>query len=102
MHNETNIPQTLQNPVDGSPMQLVWHDEFDGDTLDSTKWNLYDRMWSKNRVITTTDEKNITLQDGKVITAPGPGSAFDFGFYLIKTLAGGAREQEVHHGTYYR
>lgn len=67
MHNETNIPQTLQNPVDGSPMQLVWHDEFDGDTLDSTKWNLYDRMWSKNRVITTTDEKNITLQDGKVI-----------------------------------
>ena len=42
------------------------------------------------------------VQDGKVITAPGPGSAFDFGFYLIQTLAGGAREQEVHHGTYYR
>ena len=67
MCNETNIPQTVQNPVDGSPMQLVWHDEFDGDTLDSAKWNLYDRMWSKNRVITTTDERNITLQDGKVI-----------------------------------
>lgn len=42
------------------------------------------------------------VQDGKVITAQGPGSAFDFGFYLIKTLAGAAREQEVRHGTYYR
>ena len=32
----------------------------------------------------------------------GPGTAFDFGFYLVKTLAGAAREQEVRHGTYYR
>ena len=31
-----------------------------------------------------------------------PGTAFDFGFYLVKTLAGAAREQEVRHGTYYR
>lgn len=42
------------------------------------------------------------VQDGKVITAQGPGAAFDFGFYLVKTLAGTAREQEVRHGTYYR
>ena len=42
------------------------------------------------------------VQDGKVITAQGPGAAFDFGFYLVKTLAGAAREQEVRHGTYYR
>ena len=41
-------------------------------------------------------------QDGKVITAQGPGTAFDLGFYLVKTLAGAAREQEVRHGTYYR
>ena len=41
------------------------------------------------------------VQDGKVITAQGPGAAFDFGFYLVKTLAGAAREQEVRHGTYY-
>ena len=41
------------------------------------------------------------VQDGKVITAQGPGAAFDFGFYFVKTLAGAAREQEVHHGTYY-
>ena len=41
------------------------------------------------------------VQDGKVITAQGPGAAFDFGFYLVKTLAGAARE-EVRHGTYYR
>ena len=34
--------------------------------------------------------------------AQGPGAAFDFGFYLVKTLAGAAREQEVRHGTYYR
>ena len=42
------------------------------------------------------------VQDGKVITAQGPGTAFDFGFYFVKTLAGAAREQEVRHGTYYR
>ena len=57
----------------------------------------------ENRLTGAIPQQGVSLvQDGKVITAQGPGSAFDFGFYLIKTLAGGAREQEVHHGTYYR
>ena len=66
MCNGTNIPQTLPNPVDGSPMQLVWHDEFNGDSLNSSKWKLADRMWDK-RVITTTDRKNIRLEDGEAV-----------------------------------
>ena len=57
----------------------------------------------ENRLTGAIPQQGVSLvQDGKVITAQGPGSAFDFGFYLIKTLAGAAREQEVHHGTYYR
>lgn len=56
----------------------------------------------ENRLTGAIPQQGVSLvQDGKVITAQGPGSAFDFGFYLIKTLAGAAREQEVHHGTYY-
>mgnify|MGYP000667024072 CR=1 FL=1 len=51
---------------------------------------------------TNAKESYWKVQDGKVITAQGPGAAFDFGFYLVKTLAGAAREQEVRHGTYYR
>ena len=67
MNTEKNIPQAMPHPLDGTPMRLVWNDEFDGDALDTAKWNLYDRMWSKNRVVTTTDKKNFTLQDGNAV-----------------------------------
>ena len=42
------------------------------------------------------------LHQADPLLGDGSGAAFDFGFYLVKTLAGAAREQEVHHGTYYR
>ncbi len=30
---------TLPKPTEGRQWKLVWHDEFDGDVLDETKWN---------------------------------------------------------------
>lgn len=62
-----NIPQTMKSPLDGSEMRLTWHDEFDGDTLNDAYWQLYDRMWAKNRVITTTDPRNFTLENGEAV-----------------------------------
>jgi len=29
----------LPSPPDGKSLKLVWHDEFDGDTLDDSKWS---------------------------------------------------------------
>lgn len=62
-----HIPQTMKSPLDGSEMRLTWHDEFDGDTLNDAYWQLYDRMWAKNRVITTTDPRNFTLENGEAV-----------------------------------
>ncbi|HBL40220.1 MAG TPA: hypothetical protein DDY98_01070, partial [Ruminococcaceae bacterium] len=31
-------PQTIAAPDDSTEMHLVWHDEFDGTSLDGTKW----------------------------------------------------------------
>lgn len=62
-----NISQTMKSPLDGSEMRLTWHDEFDGDTLNDAYWQLYDRMWAKNRVITTTDPRNFTLENGEAV-----------------------------------
>ena len=61
------IPLTIKSPRDGEEMRLVWNDEFDGDTLDSEKWNLFDRMWGGAKVVTTTSERNISVENGEVV-----------------------------------
>lgn len=38
------------------------------------------------------------VQDGKVITSRGPGTAMDFALHLIEVLAGSARRDEVEAG----
>ena len=65
MHEK--IPQRINSPRDGEDMRLVWHDEFDGDRLDETKWNLFNRMWNQGVVFPTEDEKNIAVENGEVV-----------------------------------
>ena len=65
--NGNGIPQTIKNPLDGSDMHLTWNDEFDGDKINGKTWQLYDRMWAKNRVITTTDPRNFALENGEAV-----------------------------------
>lgn len=65
--NGNGIPQIIKNPLDGSEMRLTWNDEFDGDRINGKTWQLYDRMWAKNRVITTTDPRNFALENGEAV-----------------------------------
>lgn len=65
--NGNGIPKTIKSPLDGSEMRLTWNDEFDGDRINDKTWQLYDRMWAKNRVITTTDPRNFALENGEAV-----------------------------------
>lgn len=65
--NGNGIPQTIKSPLDGNEMRLTWNDEFDGDRINGQTWQLYDRMWAKNRVITTTDPRNFALENGEAV-----------------------------------
>ena len=65
--NGNGIPQAIKSPLDGSEMRLTWNDEFDGDKINDKTWQLYDRMWAKNRVITTTDPRNFALENGEAV-----------------------------------
>ena len=65
--NGNGIPQTIKSPLDGSEMRLTWNDEFDGDRSNGKTWQLYYRMWAKNRVITTTDPRNFALENGEAV-----------------------------------
>ena len=46
----------------------------------------------------TTLEVNAVVQDGKVITSRGPGTAMDFALALIENLAGSEKRNEVEAG----
>ncbi|MGM9682571.1 MAG: family 16 glycosylhydrolase [Eubacteriales bacterium] len=62
----SSIPLTMNSIRDDRKMVMVWNDEFDGDELDSSVWQLYDRMWNPT-VKTTEDEKNICMEDGEIV-----------------------------------
>lgn len=42
--------------------------------------------------------EDAVVQDGKLITSRGPGTAMDFALYLIEVLAGSAKRAEVENG----
>ena len=65
--SDTTVPQLRTDPKTGKTLNLVWSDEFSSNTLDSTKWNLEDRMWDPERVTTTTDKKNFRLENGEAV-----------------------------------
>ncbi len=62
---DSTIPVTMTD-LRNREMELVWHDEFDSDTLNPKNWQLNDRMFGGS-IVTTTSERNIMLEDGKVI-----------------------------------
>lgn len=53
-------------PLTDGDMVLVWNDEFDTETLDSTKWALKAKM-SQADIKNGTDERNVTVADGKLL-----------------------------------
>lgn len=62
------VPQTIVDPKTGKTLKLTWYDEFSGSTLNESKWKLENRMKSENgKVATTTDRKNIRLENGKAV-----------------------------------
>ena len=63
---ESTIPVTMTD-LRGREMELVWHDEFDSDTLNPKNWQLRDRMFGGDSVVSTTAERNFMLKDGKAI-----------------------------------
>ena len=68
VQTKTAVPQTIIDPVTGKTLTLKWYDEFNGSTLDESKWKLENRMKSANsKVATTVDRKNIRLENGKAV-----------------------------------
>ena len=65
-------PTVLADPRNGTPLRLVWHDEFDGNAPDPEKWNQFNRMWGgsdgRRRIITTkSDPRNLSVEHGKLV-----------------------------------
>lgn len=60
-----NPPETMKAP-DGSEMHLAWNDEFNGDSLDRSKWNFRAKM-NQGDIKNTTDERNVKVEDGNLV-----------------------------------
>lgn len=60
------VPLETITAPNGDEVHLVWNDEFDSDSLDSTKWTLRAKMWQSD-IKNSTDEKNITVEDGNLV-----------------------------------
>jgi beta-glucanase (GH16 family) len=69
----SNIPAGLPSPTaewQRAGWQLVWHDEFDGATLDRANWNfdLGGGGWGNQEAEAYTDRpENIRVQDGRLV-----------------------------------
>lgn len=51
----------------GHRFKLVWHDEFNGDSLDLTKWNYRTNFWGQRFPAFATPEQHaVKVRDGKV------------------------------------
>lgn len=65
------IKDSLPPPPEGKVWKLVWHDEFDGEKLDETKWDVPENRrrdgWWSRKAITLDGKGNLaisTLKDG--------------------------------------
>lgn len=64
-----SAPVTLA-PLEAADWELVWADEFDGDTLDSTKWRPEQSCWgggNAERQCYTDRPANIAIEDGLLL-----------------------------------
>ena len=65
---ETSVPATVTPQLDG--YNLLWADEFDGDTLNEAIWNreLREPGWTNNELQEYTDsEDNIYVENGCLV-----------------------------------
>lgn len=66
--------------------------------LDGKRATSYPGTLEKLELSNTTLVADAVVQDGKVVTSRGPGSAMDFALTLIETLVGNAKRAEVEAG----
>ena len=63
-HSQTKSPSLQPTVGDGklNHYQLIWHDEFDGDAVNTVEWNYRkgERFWSTQR------PENVSVADGKL------------------------------------
>lgn len=59
-------PETIAAPDDGSEMRLVWNDEFNTGSLDSSKWNFRAKM-NQSDIKNSTDERNVKVENGELV-----------------------------------
>lgn len=65
-HIDSDIPMTVSAPRDGAVLELVWNDEFDGDTLNPENWTLNAKM-NQGDIENGNDEHNVMVRDGNLI-----------------------------------
>ena len=66
--------------------------------LDGKRATSFPGTLEKLQLNNTTLETNAVVQDGRVITSRGPGTAIDFALTLIENLAGAEKRKEVEAG----
>ena len=66
--------------------------------LDGKRATSFPGTLEKLQLNNTTLETNAVVQDGRVITSRGPGTAIDFALTLIENLAGTEKRKEVEAG----
>jgi beta-glucanase (GH16 family) len=71
LHEKKPTPLHLKQHTEGNQWSLVWSDEFESGTIDSTKWSFDfgNWGWGENGLQNYTDchEKNAWVQNGKLI-----------------------------------
>ena len=60
----------MQESGPGNNWQLIWQDEFDGNTIDTNKWNFEENCWgggNNEQQCYTDRSENAFLEDGKLV-----------------------------------
>ena len=71
MREHQKTPETLTQNMDGEEWEVVWADEFDGTSIDTSKWlfDIGDWGWGNNELqyYTNNNGNNARVEDGKLI-----------------------------------
>ena len=59
-------PMTARGSHSGNNWKLIWHDEFDGDSIDASKWTVSDNCPPVNLACETSRVENVELADGRL------------------------------------
>ncbi len=86
---------SAQEPPALPGWDLVWHDEFSGESLDTTKWEAADRRNSHNNEKQFYHPNQVAIADGNLkltaINTPRDGKAYQSGLITSKDLYGPGR-----------